>query len=241
MLSPAASFRLGAWLILAALGALGLNWLYPESSSLTRAAGLAAAALLVLGIALLAARRWVWLGGWMLALTALGLWLSGPGNPGPREALRAANVEALRGYDGVAYRWGGENSRGIDCSGLVRRGLIGACLRRGLATGNAVLVRHAAWLWWHDASARDLGAGGAQTFVRFEAGSVREIEPNQLLPGDLAVTRDGVHVLAYLGESRWIQADPQAGRVLVLSAKDLQNPWLRVPVRIVRWRVLDSD
>ena len=70
---------------------------------------------------------------------------------------------------------------------------------------------------------------------------MREIEPNQLLPGDLAVTRDGVHVLAYLGESRWIQADPQAGRVLVLSGKDLQNPWLRVPVRIMRWRVLDSD
>lgn len=240
-MSSARLARVGAALLAAGGVALALNWLYPPSTSVTRILGLASIAFVGLGLALLGGRSRLWLGGWLLALTAACVWLVQPGNPGPREALRTANVAALRAYESVSYRWGGENARGIDCSGLVRRGLIDACVTRGLATGNGVLLRHAAWLWWHDASASELGAGGAQTFVRFEAASVQSIAPNDLLPGDLAVTRDGVHILAYLGDRRWIQADPQAGRVLVLSAETADNRWLRVPVRVVRWKVLDSD
>ncbi|MBI3986575.1 MAG: C40 family peptidase [Lentisphaerae bacterium] len=33
-------------------------------------------------------------------------------------------VQCLRRYEGTLYVWGGENRRGIDCSGLVRKKVI---------------------------------------------------------------------------------------------------------------------
>ena len=65
------------------------------------------------------------------------------------------------------------------------------------------------------------------------------MEESLLIPGDLAVTEDGVHVLAYLGGSEWIEADPQLNGVVRLSAPS-ENPWFGVEVRVVRWRVLND-
>jgi hypothetical protein len=59
-----------------------------------------------------------------------------------------------------------------------------------------------------------------------------------LEPGDLAVTDLGLHILAYVGGGRWIQADPEIGSVVTLNGRDDDNIWFRVPVTIHRWRVL---
>ena len=53
----------------------------------------------------------------------------------------------------------------------------------------------------------------------------------------MAVTDDGLHVLAYLGDSTWIQADPNAKKVIKLKAPST-NEWFGVPVKLMRWEAL---
>jgi hypothetical protein len=56
----------------------------------------------------------------------------------------------------------------------------------------------------------------------------------------MAVTISGVHVMAYLGASTWVEADPTAHRVLIVHGPEPSNNWFSVPVRVVRWRVLSE-
>lgn len=165
-----------------------------------------------------------------------------PGRPYSTEGLRAATVAALRSYEGTLYFWGGENRFGIDCSGLVRRALIDASLREGLTTANPALVRDGLALWWNDSTARQLGEGylGLTTSVG-EGRSINSLDPSMLEPGDLAVTASGVHVLGYAGDSTWVEADPTFLRVMVVRVPEPTNPWFETPVRIVRWRALESS
>ena len=64
------------------------------------------------------------------------------------------------------------------------------------------------------------------------------MDQSQLLPGDLAVTRGGAHVMAYLGDHLWIEADPVVGRVITVTAPSHDNPWFYADMRIMRWRSL---
>ena len=62
-----------------------------------------------------------------------------------------------------------------------------------------------------------------------------------LQPGDLAVAGGGVHVLIYLGAHRWIEANPEDGRVVICSPDDdARRAFYNVPVRIVRWWVVTT-
>ncbi len=112
----------------------------------------------------------LWIGclyfGWRNRLVRFGLllctavtagFLICPGRSYETITLRTAYTQSLRSYEGTRYVWGGENKLGIDCSGLVRAGLIKASLEQGLATLNPGLVRHSLLLWWHDSTAKALG------------------------------------------------------------------------------------
>ena len=55
-----------------------------------------------------------------------------PGNTADPSALSAAYIGCLKRYEGAKYVWGGETNRGIDCSGLVRCGLMDAYLHEGI-------------------------------------------------------------------------------------------------------------
>jgi cell wall-associated NlpC family hydrolase len=139
----------------------------------------------------------------------------------------------------VTYYWGGESGHGIDCSGLIRRGLIDALFWRGLRTCDAALVRGALDLWWHDCSASNLGEQqGGITAAVLETPSINALDHARISPGDLAVTKNGIHIMAYLGANRWIEADPLAGRVLTVTAPSQENGWFDTPMRIVRWSLL---
>jgi hypothetical protein len=119
--------------------------------------------------------------------------------------------------------------------------MINASLKRGLATINPRLIRFAVGLWWHDCTARDLGQGyRGLTVPVSESPSINTVFPSSLHPGDLAVTMSGVHILAYLGDNHWIEADPTAHKVLIVQVPESNNAWFNVPVRIVRWRTLSN-
>lgn len=155
------------------------------------------------------------------------------------ESLRTDYVTGLRRYQGVRYIWGGESPKGIDCSGLIRRGLIDSLFWRGVRGGNPGLVRDALSLWWNDCTANDLRENRTGLTVRLlETPSLNELDHTRILPGDLAVTRGGVHILAYLGGQEWIEADPLLGRVVSMAVPAKDNPWFDAPVELVRWSVL---
>jgi protein tyrosine phosphatase (PTP) superfamily phosphohydrolase (DUF442 family) len=56
----------------------------------------------------------------------------------------------------------------------------------------------------------------------------------------LAITASGVHVLCYLGDGRWIQAEPAIRRVVVLNGRTDENAWFNVPVNVYRWSQIPS-
>jgi hypothetical protein len=236
-----ASKRTAAWCLwFFEWAVLIFTWMYPVSTTWSRALFVLAIAALYFTSLLLALRhavgRRLLLG--LLAVSMLFLCL--PGRSYARDVLRQSMARCMIAYQGTRYCWGGESRFGIDCSGLVRRGLIEADLEQGLLTANPRLLRQGIFLWWHDCSARQLG-DGYMSFTRplFTIPSINQTDPARFLPGDLAVTPDGSHVMAYLGDSQWIEAHPDPGKVIVVKVPSSDNPRFQIPVKVVRWKQIE--
>ena len=231
------SVLIGGWL---AISLFGLRLLIqPVASIRIHVMELLALAVFLLGALLLVwrrrAMRFAVLAPLVFAVAALLL----PGRDYDHAALRTANVRALQSYDGVAYVWGGEGGRGVDCSGLIRRGLMDACLREGARTFNPSLLRAAVTLWWHDCSARALGEGYREwTRPVTDATSINALDHEKIESGDLAVTAGGAHILAFLGGHEWMQAAPEVDHAASFVVPNT-NGWFHNPVKIVRWRLLE--
>jgi hypothetical protein len=160
-----------------------------------------------------------------------------PVRPVNADRLRGRYVAALRRYEGATYWWGVENRVGIDCSGLVRKGLVVADIEHGILTLNGGLVRRGLVLWWHDCSARAMrDEYREQTRLVFKADSINQLNHSKVLPGDIAVTSSGVHVLAYLGDRKWIQANPSAGEVITVESPNTETSYYNIDVHVMRWR-----
>jgi hypothetical protein len=182
-------------------------------------------------------RRWAWglVGLGLVPLLALVM----PGRPMDSARLSLRYQDALKTYLGTPYIWGGENAVGIDCSGLVRRAMVQALLREGVQAGNPTALRAGADLWWHDCSAKALGQGYRAYTVALGTESTLNALPTEAAqPGDLAVTSQGTHVLAALGQGRWIAADPGAGEVILMATPN-RSPWFDMRISLHRWRWLD--
>lgn len=162
--------------------------------------------------------------------------------PGTRidpDALRKDYVRRMAAFEGTCYFWGGENSRGIDCSGLPRRAFRDALLAYGLRYMNGHAFRGYLEQWWYDASAKALAKGyrGYTTPLGI-TGTIRGMPYDYLLPGDLAITANGIHVLAYAGDGKWIQADPGIGAVATQDGRTSENGWFDSKVTTHRWNLL---
>jgi hypothetical protein len=215
---------------------------WPVSNTLTRLGGVVT---LVAGWSLLAAMIWRrrLLRASLLTISVLcaAFVIICPRRHEDVESMRDGFVAGLLHYEGVSYVWGGECFTGIDCSGLVRRGLIDSLFLRGIRTLDGGLIRYAICLWWHDCTASDLGYGRNQlTIPVIETPSINTLNHSRLARGDLAVTRGGEHVMAYLGDDLWIEADPLAHRVITVRAPSRSNAWFNGPMRIVRWSILNQ-
>lgn len=228
------------WLLwLLALALWITDWLYPLSDKLTRSIGLVLLPVVWLGLIGLCWKH----RGFRLALIILSalcaIFLLLPGRKQCDSlALRNAYVTGLRRYAGVHYYWGGEESpKGVDCSGLIRRGLIDALFFEGIRTLDPGLVRRSIWIWGHDCSAQALGEGHGFAKRLFSATNLNTLDHSRIMPGDLTVTNTGIHILAYLGENVWIEADPAAGHVITGRSPSDTNIWFLCPMNIVRWNV----
>ncbi len=228
--------RLWIWLVVLTL----LLWAYPVAYRVTRLLFVSGIALSWVGILLLWWRKKIVLITWVLITALLLMLVLLPGRPVRAEELAHDYCSGLKLFRGARYIWGGEGLLGIDCSGLVRQGLIWGQVSYGIRRLNGQLIRDALWLWWNDCSARDLcnGAGG-MTHECFRADSMLSADYTRLRPGDLAVTADGVHVLAYLGNRTWIEADPALNKVVEIVLPT-DNPWFKIPIVFVRWKWLDG-
>jgi hypothetical protein len=163
-----------------------------------------------------------------------------PGREMSRGRLIQDYLAGMRGFKGTTYVWGGENSRGIDCSGLPRRALRDALARQAL-TGNGTAAR--LWLenWWFDTSARAI----MESYRGFAkptgiSGKMATLELTGIFPGDLAITTDGRHVMIYLGNGEWIQADPEPGQVIIATPGRDDNAWFDSHVSLHRWAAVDQ-
>jgi hypothetical protein len=183
----------------------------------------------------------LWIRKWLaLPILAIGILSAGflalPGNEPAPEALRKEYVASLEKYLATRYIWGGENRFGIDCSGLVREGMIDALARLGFRSLDPQPLRTAFEIWWYDCTARELRDGFRDfTKCHVAAKNINAVDGSMLAPGDLAVTENGVHVLAFLGGNRWIEADPDKHQVIIVEVP-ARNHWFEVPVRLLRWK-----
>ncbi len=229
-----AAKRVWIWIVILTL----LICLWPVEYRITRLAFAAGVAVMWAGALVLwwkrkALRTALLLGG---ALPALIVCL--PGRTADPDVLAADYVRGLRLFRGVRYVWGGEGFLGIDCSGLVRKGLVWGLLYHGVRTLNGRPIRDAIALWWHDSSAMALRDGyRGWTSELFRHDSIADADHSRLSTGDLAVTDDGVHVMAYIGRRTWIEADPDLHRVIEVSPPT-DNHWFKMPVVFVRWKWL---
>jgi hypothetical protein len=237
-----AQLRRLLWIFLiGGLAGIGVWFFLPVNSTMTRLLLLGSLSGTWLSALILGWRapavRW----GQLAATAGVAVFLALPARPLDPAKLGADYVRNLRALEGRPYHWGGESPLGIDCSGLPRRAYRQAILRQGLTTLNGGAVRQALLHWWHDASAMALGEGyRGYTLPLKRGGTIREMDYAGLRPGDLAVTDSGVHILAYLGDDLWIQADPGAHKVLTLNGRIADNDWFRTPVKLHRWKELSQ-
>lgn len=155
--------------------------------------------------------------------------------------LRDDYLKRLNQFENTPYVWGGENSYGIDCSGLPRRALRDALFAYGIRHGNGTAIREAAAQWWYDTSAQALSQGYRDSTIPLGiSGTIRELDTTLLQPGDLAVTTNGIHLIVYAGEGKWIQADPAIGHVATLDGHTADNFWFQSPVTMHRWIFLET-
>jgi len=167
----------------------------------------------------------------------LGILFVLPGRAYHTEKLREEYLRRLNQFENVRYFWGGESARGIDCSGLPRRALRDALFAHGIRHANGRALRAFAEQWWFDTSAAALGEGyRGYTQPLGVEGTIKSMSYDNLLPGDLAVTQDGLHVLVYMGQEQWIQADPGRGHVSTEHGRHSDNVWFGAKVSMHRWQ-----
>jgi len=167
-------------------------------------------------------------------------WMVLGNKPYNAAALRTAYVKRLTAQQGTKYLEGGETDLGIGESGLARSALWQAMVIEGAREVNPRFLTMEFWrFWWRDIDTPDIISGRyGYTSRILTADKLAGYDSFALEPGDMAVTADSHELLIYLGERKWIQADPEAGKVVLRTATAKSRaPALNTPVSLYRWWV----
>jgi hypothetical protein len=183
--------------------------------------------------------RWSLLG----LYAAVALFLAWPSHRAvDRSSLQSKYCAALKSYLGCRYVWGGQGYFGIDCSGLMQKGMMDALATRGMSSLDPALLRNSFSLYWQRTTAMVIGQGfSGRTVPVTTCSSLNALDYSLVQPGDMAVTALGDHVMAYLGNRTWIAADPEVGKVTTFTIPEPKNAYFFTPMRIVRWKILAAD
>ena len=143
-------------------------------------------------------------------------------------------INHLQSFEDTKYVWGGETSRGIDCSGLIRQ----AMLRSYLSSGR---IGSAFQVWFLDCPAKNFAVQYKDLFAAVvDSGTINTLDHSLLNPGAIAVTKNGLHILAYLGNEQWIQASPNDKKVI--SKHHLaEDPWFQEYVEVYQLMGLSGN
>lgn len=172
----------------------------------------------------------------LVALVTIPLVLPGRDVDIPR--LRARYVSALRSYEGTPYVREGEGKLGVDRSGLPRKAYRDALLGEGLRTLNRRLLIECFAIWWSDSTTTGFTEGQQVQLRSLDAPKPLHDSQPKLQPGDLAVQMAPKHVLVYLGNGEWIQADREPAKVLIAGPDNNDGDWRSSIVRTYRWQEL---
>lgn len=171
------------------------------------------------------------------------LWAVLSNKPPNAESLRQIYYNRLHAYIGTPFVRGGETNLGIDPSGLARAALWQAMSREGIKEFNPRLLGSELWrFWWRDLSIGDI-ANGKYGYTRTigHAPKLAGYDTTYLEVGDMAVAGDS-QVIIYYGREQWIEASPADRRVVVNKAPaNSRRGYFNVPVRLVRWRILEDQ
>ena len=154
-----------------------------------------------------------------------------------KSKLRERYLNNLISYVDTEYVWGGENSLGIDCSGLPRKSMRLALIEYGYSNFNGRAIKMALWMTFNDASANEMLNG--YSGLTSNGNAVYRINDlsNDINPGDMAITENGIHCMVYLDKAEIIQADPGRNKV-VCDGIPSEQSWYHTNVYLVRWSVL---
>lgn len=151
--------------------------------------------------------------------------------------LHKEYVRNLNNYKSVPYYWGGENNRGIDCSGLPRKAIRNALFNYSVSHLNPNAFREYIGNWWYDVSAHAISQGyRGYAFPLNLKGEIRQLDYTKLKAGDLAITQDGLHLLIFNDHQNWIQADPFESKVTSTNGRTGESQWFDNPIAIFRWK-----
>jgi len=226
-------------IFIALLLLLAVMLVFPIKFGLIRAATVAVVGVLWIDCLFLCRRHRVLTAGCLLVALMSSAIIFWPGNI--REpALRSEYVSALARYEGKHYLGGGENRIAVDCSGLLRSALMDANINYGIKHFRPALLREALLIWWYDSSSQAMRDGYRQrTFLLFKTPSLNKMDHALIRPGDMAVASNGQHVMAYLGNKVWIEADPASKRVIKVTVPAFGIGSFTTPVYLLRWRQLE--
>ncbi len=171
------------------------------------------------------------------------LWSTLANKPPNEEDLRGYYLKQLKSFKGARYVGGGETHIGIDSSGLARAALWQGMLKEGVKEFNPYLLGPRLWkFWWRDMSASDILSRkyGYTEFI-CNVDKLAGYNHSRLNRGDLAIAGGGMHVLIYIGDSQWIEANPDDGKVVInKAAADSKRQYFNMKVTIMRWWIFST-
>ena len=147
--------------------------------------------------------------------------------------LRDNYIERLLSYKDAPYAPYGTET-GISCSTLIREALL---------ESSGLEAKARADILASSCSSKDLreGCRGELSFVA-DVSNLNSLNHDKIQPGDIAVVGNeiGIHTLAYIGDKKWIHADPVAQKVIVSEVRDNNGYWFNMKARILRWNALKN-